>query len=276
VDPAWGPVQTLAVAPEADQQAPRARPVRRALGAALLAVLVAGAGACARPAERDGTAATTAPSTTTPTVTSQDAEALRRLRLDVEHFCMVEFPDHCAGVTLVEGPTGAGITLVPAGKKPPGKRDQAEFRRRLEQLSGEKMSDQEFAAFMELFERFPQPGPEDIARLAALGAPGLEWLAKNQVVVYRRSLAALDAAVRQRFSSPAAELRFVDATYSFKYLDALGKRILTEQPANGVNISQVGIEPDGSGVRVVTPDARRARQQLERRYGPAVIVTEGP
>jgi hypothetical protein len=272
VDPDRDPVQTLAVAPEADEHAARARPVRRALGAALLAVLFAGA--CARPAERDATAtATTAPTTTTAPVTSQDIEALRRLHRDVERFCLAEFPDHCAGVTLVRRPTAAGITLEPVGKEP-SKRDLAGFKRGLEQLTGEKMSDEEFASFMELFEQLPQPGPEDILRLAELGAPGLELLANNHLVVYRRSLAALDAAVRQRFSSPAAELRFVDAKYSFKHLDTLGKRIQVEQLANGVIISAVSPEPDGSGVRVVTPDARRVRRQLQQRYGPAVIVTE--
>lgn len=69
MDPDGDPVNTMAVAPEADEHAVRARPVRWVLGAALLTVLLAGA--CARPAERDATAtATTAPTTTAPTVTS--------------------------------------------------------------------------------------------------------------------------------------------------------------------------------------------------------------
>lgn len=186
---------------------------------------------------------------------------------------MVEFPDHCAGVALATGPTAAEVKLEPVGKQP-SKREQAEIRRRLEQLSGVKMSDEEFASLEELFEQLPQPGPEDILRLAELGAPGLEWLAKNQVVVFRRPLAALDAAVRQRFSSPAAALLFVDAKYSLKHLKALAKRILSEQAAKG--ITEVSIEADGSGVRIVTPDARRVRRQLQQRYGPAVIVTERP
>jgi len=50
-------------------------------------------------------------------------------------------------------------------------------------------------------------------------------------------------------------------------LAALGK---------GVNIREVSPQADGSGVRVVTPDARRVREQLQQRYGKALIVTEGP
>jgi hypothetical protein len=95
-------------------------------------------------------------------------------------------------------------------------------------------------------------------------------------VVYRRPLAALDTAVRQRFPNLGDALRFADAAYSFKYLDELGRRILTEQAGKGVNIRGVSPEADGSGIRVVTPDARRVRKQLQQRYGKAVTVTEAP
>lgn len=78
---------------------------------------------------------------------------------------MAEFPDHCAGVALATGPTAAEIKLEPVGKQP-SKRDQAETRRRLEQLSGVKMGDEDLASLMELVEQLPQPGPEDILRLA--------------------------------------------------------------------------------------------------------------
>jgi hypothetical protein len=183
------------------------------LGAAVLVLLLAGG--CASPAERDGTAAaTTAPTTSNPTVTSQDTEALRRVQLEVERLCMTEFPEHCAGVALVLGQKVAAIEVEPLGKS---------------------------------------PGPEELAELAAgLGIPGLDLSGRARLVVYRRPLAALDAAVRQRFPDLAADLRFADARYSFKYLDALGRRILTEQAGNGINISEVSPEFDGSGVQVVT------------------------
>lgn len=274
MDAGRGLVQTLAVAPGSDEHSLRALTGRRMLGVVLLALLV---GACARPAGQDETAtAATAPSTSSPAATSQGTEALRRAHLEVERFCMIEFPDHCAGVVLVLGQEVAGITVEPVGKDP-SPQDLAGFRRRLEQLTGEKMSDQEFASFMELFEQIPQPSPQQLAELAGLaGIPGFDRLGKNQMVVYRRPLAALDAAVRQRFPGQAGALRFAGAAYSFKYLDALGRRVLTEQLDKGVRISEVSPETDGSGVRVVTPDARRVRRLLQQRYGPAVIVMEGP
>jgi hypothetical protein len=86
----------------------------------------------------------------------------------------------------------------------------------------------------------------------------------------------LDAAVRQRFPGLGDDLGFADAAYSFKELDELGRRILTEQLGKGVNIREVSPQADGSGVRVVAPDARRVRKQLQQQYGKAVIVTEGP
>jgi hypothetical protein len=275
VDLGGDPVKTLAVAPAAHGSAPRARPVRRVLGAAVLVLLLAGG--CASPAERDGTAAaTTAPTTSSPTVTSQDTEALRRVQLEVERLCMTEFPEHCAGVALVLGQKVAAIEVEPLGNSP-GPEELAEFRRRLERTTGEKLSDEVFALFVEAYEQLPEPTPERLAELAAgLGIPGLDLSGRDRLVVYRRPLAALDAAVRQRFPDLAADLRFADAKYSFKYLDALGRRILTEQAGKGINISEVSPAFDGSGVQVVTPDARRARRQLQRRYGPAVIVLEGP
>lgn len=121
---------------------------------------------------------------------------------------------------------------------------------------------------MRLFEQFPQPTPEQLAELLPISG--------NRLVVHWRPLAALDAAVRQRFPSLGGDLTFVDAAYSFRYLEELGRRILTEQLGKGVNIREVNPQADGSGVRVVTPDARRVREQLQQRYGKAVIVTEGP
>jgi hypothetical protein len=277
VDPGGEPAQTVAVAPADDQQALRARPVRRVLAAAILALLLAGG--CARPAERDQTAtATTAPSTTTPPTTAQDTEALRRAQLEVERFCMTRFPDHCAGVTLVTGQAATAIKVEPAGKqKQPSRRELAAFRKQFERLTGERVSDEELASFMKLAEQLPQPSPEQVAQLAArAGIPGFDLLGRDRLVVYRRPLAALDAAVRQRFPDLADDLRFADAAYSFRYLDELGRRILTEQLGTGVHIREVSPQPDGSGVRVVTPDARRVRKQLQQRYGEAVIVTEGP
>lgn len=275
MDDGRDPRQTLAVAPGSDERSLRALTGRRMLGVVLLVLLV---GACARPAERDETApVATAPSTSNPAVAAQDTEALRRVHLEVERFCMTEFPDHCAGVVLVTGQTAGGSTLLPAGKKP-SPQELAGFRRRLEQFAGKKLTDQEFARFMELFEQLPgkELSPEQLAELAGLGIPGLESLGKNQVVVYRRPLAALDAAVRQRFPGQVGDLRFADAAYSFKYLDTLGRRVLAEQLGGGITISEVSPETDGSGVRVVTPDARGVRRLLQQRYGPAVIVTEGP
>jgi hypothetical protein len=115
-----------------------ARPVRPGLATALLLV-----GGCARPAERDETAApTTAPSTTTPPTTVQDSEALRRTQLEVERFCMTKFPDHCAGVSLVMGQAATAIKVEPVGKQPTP-RDLAAFRKKLEQLAGERMTDRE-------------------------------------------------------------------------------------------------------------------------------------
>jgi hypothetical protein len=125
----------------------------------------------------------------------QDSEALRRTQPEVERFCMTEFPDHCAGVSLVMGQAATAIKVEPVGK---------------------------------------QPTPEQLAELLPISG--------NRLVVYRRPL---------------------------------GRRILTEQLGKGVNIREVSPRADGSGVRVVTPDARRVREQLPQRYGKAVIVTEG-
>jgi hypothetical protein len=223
---------------------------------------------CTRPAERGETAApATTPTTTTPPTTGQDPEALRRAQLEVERFCMTGFPDHCAGVAVVMGQAATAIKVEPVGKNPTP-RDLAAFRKKLEQLTGERMTDEELASFMKLFEQFPQPTPEQLAELLPISG--------NRLVVYRRPLAALDAAVRQRFPSLGEDLTFADAAYSFKYLEELGRRILTEQLGKGVNIREVSPRADGSGVRVVTPDARRVREQLQQRYGKAVIVTEGP
>jgi hypothetical protein len=80
----------------------------------------------------------------------------------------------------------------------------------------------------------------------------------------------------ERFCMTGFPDHTADAAYSFKYLEELGRRILTEQVGKGVNIREVGPQADGSGVRVVTPDARRVREQLQQRYGKALIVTEGP
>lgn len=246
------------------------------LGAALLALLLAGG--CAQPAGRDETAtATTVPSTSTPPTTAQDTEALRRTQLEVERFCMTEFPDHCAGVTLVMGQAASAIKVEPVGGRKPSPQELAGFRKRLERLTGEKMSDQEFASFMKLFDQLPQASTEQLAQLAASrGIPGFDLSGRNRLVVYRRPLAALDAAVRQRFPGLGDDLKFADAAYSLKYLVELGKRILTEQLGKGVRISEVSPEADGSGLRVVAPDASRVRRQFQQRYGKAVIVTEGP
>jgi hypothetical protein len=249
------------------------------LGAALLTVLLAGG--CARPAERAATAATTAPSPSTstpaidPTATMEDVEALERMHVELQRFCRTEFPDHCAGVVLFLGPPGAQpVSGVPAERAwKPSKQELALLRQVREQMLG-KISRKELAELKRLFDQSPPLSPEELPLVDELTAPGLVWM-MNQVVVFRRPLAALDAAVRQRFPS-LTDLRFADARYSFRYLEALGKRIRTEQAGKGIRIQQVRPEPDGSGVLVVTPDARRVRRQLRQRYGPAVIVEAPP
>jgi hypothetical protein len=232
-------------------------------------------GACAQPAERSGTAgvATAPSSTSNRSISSQDIAALERTQLEIDRFCKAEFPDHCAGVVLIMGQRITDISVLPAARKL-SPQELAAFREQLERLTGKKMSQEEFAALVKQLE---QPGgkelsPEQLAALKGLGMQGLDQIGGNQLVVYRRPLRALDAAVRQRFPQVGATLRFADARYSFKYLDALGRRIIADQFDMGIRISEVSPEPDGSGIRVVTPDVRRARQLLQQRYGPAVIV----
>jgi hypothetical protein len=129
---------------------------------------------------------TSTPSTTTPPTTAQDTEARQRAQLEVERFCMTQFPDHCTGVVLVMGRAATAIKVEPVGRKPTPQ-ELAAFRRKPEQLTGEKMTDEEFASFMKLSEQFPQPSPEQLARfLGDAGIPGFDLSGRNRLVVYWR------------------------------------------------------------------------------------------
>jgi hypothetical protein len=99
----------------------------------------------------------------------------------------------------------------------------------------------------------------------------------EQLVVYRRPLPALDAAIRQRADTLGVRVTFADARYSYRYLAELAERILSGPLRARYRIEKTMTEPDGSGVQVVTSEASRAREPLRREYGPAVIVVEpGP
>jgi hypothetical protein len=99
----------------------------------------------------------------------------------------------------------------------------------------------------------------------------------EQLVVYRRPLPALDAAIRQRADTLGVRVTFANARYSYNYLADLAKRILSGPLRARYRIEKTITQPDGSGVQVLTPDASRARKPLRQEYGPAVIVVEpGP
>jgi Aminomethyltransferase folate-binding domain len=121
-------------------------------------------------------------------------------------------------------------------------------------------------------ERFP----DYFAGIAQVG-PDLER--PESVVVYRRPLAAFDAAVRGQFPQLSSILRFVDADHSRERLMALGRRVVEDAARSsgwGVTRSEISPAADGSAVEVVLADADGpTRALLSRRYGPPVVIAGG-
>jgi hypothetical protein len=115
--------------------------------------------------------------------------------------------------------------------------------------------------------------PDHYAGVAQVGA---DFEHPQSIVVYRRPLSALDAAVRLQFPQVSTTLRFVDANHSRKELVALGRRVIedaTQSSGRAFTKSEFIPEVDGSAVRVVLPAADdRTRALLSQRYGSVVIV----
>ncbi|RCG31412.1 hypothetical protein DQ384_11950 [Sphaerisporangium album] len=103
--------------------------------------------------------------------------------------------------------------------------------------------------------------------------------AGNQVIVYRRPSAELDAALRERFGTAAIKLR--DAPHSARELQAIARRV-TDDVAywarHGIPITTVAARFDGTAVEVGTTEVAKAARDLPKRYGkaPLRIVKEEP
>jgi len=99
---------------------------------------------------------------------------------------------------------------------------------------------------------------------------------QERLIVYRRPVAAFDAAVREKF--PRLDISFEDARYSERELTALTHRILADVDywrERGVVINGVGPAGDGNSVIVRTTDPKPAQRVLRKRYGSAVNVQRG-
>ena len=260
-------------------------------GAALLVLLLL-ASACADPAERDGTAAATAAPISTTGAATGGVDPQQQLELF--NFCVQQFPDHCAGVAAVS-PGDPGVP-APPGQMPDPERTVKTVLEGLEEfnrLQDEQGIDDQGIEAQDLDAR-TQAVKEAVDELRAGGSPeafkdklealgfdpaGLDMVLPGgeQLVVYRRPLPALDAAIQQRVDKLGIRVSFVDARYSYNYLADLAKRILSGPLRARYRIEKTIAQPDGSGVQVVTPDASRARGPLRQEYGPAVIGAEaGP
>jgi len=268
-----------------------------------LLVLLLLAGACADPAERDGTAAATTAPTSTTSAANGGVDAQRQLELF--NFCVQRFPDHCAGVAAVSGtveesrsqiaaqgsdPSDPGATAQP-GQMPDPEHTVKTLLEGLDEL-GKTLDEQGIDA--QDVEARMQAVKEAVDELRAGGSPeafkkklealgfdpaGLDRVLPGgeQLVVYRRPLPALDAAIQRRADKLGIRVSFVNARFSYNYLADLAKRILSGPLRARYRIEKTITQPDGSGVQVLTPDASRARKPLRQEYGPAVIVVEpGP
>jgi hypothetical protein len=270
-----------------------------------LLVLLLLAGACADPAERDGTAAATTAPTSTTSAANGGVDAQQQLELF--NFCVQRFPDHCAGVVAVSGtvdieqsrsqiaaqgsdPSDPGATAQP-GQMPDPERTVKTLLEGLDKL-GKTLDEQGIDA--QDVEARMQAVKEAVDELRAGGSPeafkkklealgfdpaGLDMVLPGgeHLVVDRRPLPALDAAIQQRVDKLGIRVSFANARYSYKYLADLAKRILSGPLRARYRIEKTITQPDGSGVQVLTPDASRARKPLRQEYGPAVIVVEpGP
>jgi hypothetical protein len=267
-------------------------------------VLLLLAGACADPAERDGTAAATTAPTSTTSAANGGVDAQQ---LELFNFCVQRFPDHCAGVVAVSGtadigesrsriaaqgsdPSDPGATAQP-GQVPDPERTAKTLLEGLDEL-GKTLDEQGIDA--QKVEARMQAVKEAVDELRAGGSPeafkkklealgfhpaGLDRVlpGSEQLVVYRRPLPVLDAAIQQRADKLGIRVSFANARYSYTYLADLAKRILSGPLRARYRIEKTITQPDGSGVQVLTPDASRARKPLRQEYGPAVIVVEpGP
>lgn len=95
----------------------------------------------------------------------------------------------------------------------------------------------------------------------------------HTLIIYRRPVPDLDAAVRQR--ALAVRVVFRDARYSLRQMQDLATRVMNDAAYwrdRGVTVNGAGPASDGSGVEVMTSDGSSDEQKaMNQRYGAGAV-----
>lgn len=103
---------------------------------------------------------------------------------------------------------------------------------------------------------------------------GLELVQEqDRLRVYRKPSKGFDAWILRDFRTDCVEV--IDAAHSAVELQALADRIAGDidyWDQHGVRVNTISARFDGSGVEVGTVDVAKAREEMPKRYGPAIPI----
>ena len=96
----------------------------------------------------------------------------------------------------------------------------------------------------------------------------------QKMIIFRGADTMVDTAVRAAF--PDAPVSFRRGGHDPRVLEQLRARIHEDHDwrRRGVQISVLGVLPDGCGVTVGTPQAATATAEIEERYGAEYVIVE--
>jgi hypothetical protein len=97
----------------------------------------------------------------------------------------------------------------------------------------------------------------------------------ERFIVFRGDDSRVDAALREAF--PEAQISFRRGGHDPRVLEQIRASIEDDRDfwrRQGVEISVLGVLPDGQGVTVGTPRADTATDALEERYGAEYVIVE--
>jgi hypothetical protein len=98
----------------------------------------------------------------------------------------------------------------------------------------------------------------------------------DTVIVYRKPGSELDRRIPERFD---IKVRFADAKLSETEMRTITDRIVADTAfwsTEGIKVNGAGPLPDGSAVRVMTPDGKPGEaDRMSRHYGKPIVVERG-